>query len=33
VPSQIQGSEHTYSVSRPGVAVLTAQFQVGVPRT
>ncbi len=33
VLSQIQGIEHTYSVSRPGVAVLTVQFQVGVPRT
>jgi multidrug efflux pump subunit AcrB len=27
------GIEHTYSVSRPGVAVLTVQFKVGVPRT
>jgi multidrug efflux pump subunit AcrB len=33
VLSQIQGIEHTYSVSRPGAAVLTVQFQVGVPRT
>ncbi len=33
VLAQIQGIEHTYSVSRPGVAVLTVQFQVGVPRT
>ncbi len=33
VLSQIQGIEHTYAVSRPGVAVLTVQFQVGVPRT
>jgi multidrug efflux pump subunit AcrB len=33
VLSQIAGIEHTYSVSRPGVAVLTVQFQVGVPRT
>jgi len=33
VLSQIQGIEHTYSVSRPGVAVLTVQFKVGVPRT
>jgi len=31
--SQIAGIEHTYSVARPGVAVLTVQFQVGVPRT
>ncbi len=33
VLSQIQGIEHSYSVARPGVAVLTVQFQVGVPRT
>ena len=33
VLGQIAGIEHTYSVSRPGVAVLTVQFQVGVPRT
>jgi len=33
VLSQIQGIEHTYSLARPGVAVLTVQFQVGVPRT
>ena len=33
VLSQIAGVEHTYSVSRPGVAVLTVQFKVGVPRT
>src|SRR5690606_11796928 len=33
VLSQIQGIEHTYSVARPGMAVLTVQFQVGVPRT
>ena len=31
--AQIAGIEHTYSVARPGVAVLTVQFQVGVPRT
>ena len=31
--SQIAGIEHTYSVARPGMAVLTVQFQVGVPRT
>ena len=30
---QIAGIEHTYSVSRPGMAVLTVQFKVGVPRT
>ncbi|MDD3784433.1 MAG: efflux RND transporter permease subunit [Hydrogenophaga sp.] len=33
VLAQIQGIEHTFSVSRPGVAVLTVQFEVGVPRT
>ena len=33
VLGQIAGIEHTYSVSRPGMAVLTLQFQVGVPRT
>ncbi len=33
VLSQIHGIEHTYSVSRPGIAVLTVQFKVGVPRT
>ncbi|MFN9450103.1 MAG: efflux RND transporter permease subunit [Rubrivivax sp.] len=33
VLSQIQGIEHTYSVSRPGMAVLTVQFKVGVART
>jgi len=33
VLSQIADIEHTYSVSRPGMAVLTVQFQVGVPRT
>jgi multidrug efflux pump subunit AcrB len=31
--SQIAGIEHTYSVARPGVAVLTVQYKVGVPRT
>jgi multidrug efflux pump subunit AcrB len=30
---QIAGIEHTYSVARPGLAVLTIQFKVGVPRT
>jgi multidrug efflux pump subunit AcrB len=30
---QIAGVEHTYSVARPGVAILTVQFKVGVPRT
>ncbi|HLT26221.1 MAG TPA: efflux RND transporter permease subunit, partial [Zeimonas sp.] len=33
VLSQIAGVEHTYSVSRSGMAVLTVQFEVGVPRT
>jgi multidrug efflux pump subunit AcrB len=33
VLGQIAGIEHTYSVSRPGMAVLTVQFKVGVPRT
>jgi multidrug efflux pump subunit AcrB len=33
VLGQIVGIEHTYSVSRPGVAVLTVQFKVGVQRT
>jgi len=33
VLSQISGVEHVYSVSRPGMAVLTVQFLVGVPRT
>ena len=33
VLGQVAGIEHTYSVARPGVAVLTVQFKVGVPRT
>jgi multidrug efflux pump subunit AcrB len=33
VLSQISGVEHVFSVSRPGMAVLTVQFEVGVPRT
>ncbi|HEX6018947.1 MAG TPA: efflux RND transporter permease subunit [Burkholderiaceae bacterium] len=33
VLGQIAGIEHTYSVSRPGVVVVTVQFKVGVPRT
>ncbi|MDX9842745.1 MAG: efflux RND transporter permease subunit [Aquabacterium sp.] len=33
VLSQIADIEHTYSVSRPGMAVMTVQFKVGVPRT
>jgi multidrug efflux pump subunit AcrB len=32
VLSQISGVEHVFSVSRPGMAVLTVQFEVGVPR-
>ncbi len=30
--AEIEGVKHVYSVSRPGVAVLTVEFQVGVPR-
>ncbi|MGN2250193.1 efflux RND transporter permease subunit [Frateuria sp. GZRe14] len=30
--SEIEGVKHVYSVSQPGVAVLTVEFQVGVPR-
>ena len=33
VLGQIAGIDHTYSVARPGLAVLTVQFKVGVPRT
>ena len=33
VISEIEGLEHVYSVSKPGMAVLTAQFEVGEPRT
>ncbi|MCU0870344.1 MAG: efflux RND transporter permease subunit [Burkholderiales bacterium] len=33
VLAQIAGVEHVMSTSRPGVAVLTVQFEVGVPRT
>ncbi|MHB8354308.1 MAG: efflux RND transporter permease subunit, partial [Burkholderiales bacterium] len=32
VLSQIQGIEHVMSVSRPGLAVVTVQYKVGVPR-
>jgi len=32
VLAQIAGIEHVMSVSRPGLAVLTVQFKVGVPR-
>ena len=31
--SGMEGTEHVMSVSRPGLAVLTVQFKVGVPRT
>jgi multidrug efflux pump subunit AcrB len=30
---QIHGLEHVFSVSKPGQAIVTAQFKVGVPRT
>ena len=33
VLSQMVGVEHVMSVSHPGLAVLTVQFKVGVPRT
>ncbi len=33
VLAQIAGVEHVMSVSRPGVAIITVQFNVGVPRT
>ncbi len=33
VLSQIEEIEHITSVSRPGMAVVTVQFEVGVPRT
>ncbi len=33
VISQIQGLDHVYSVSKPGMAIITAQFKVGIPRT
>ncbi len=33
VLSQIAGIEHVTSVSRPGMAMVTVQFKVGVPRT
>ncbi|MEN9314847.1 MAG: hypothetical protein RIS35_1240, partial [Pseudomonadota bacterium] len=33
VLGQISGVEHVMSVSRPGIAVITVQFEVGVPRT
>ncbi len=33
VLAQIAGIEHVMSVSRPGLAIVTVQFKVGVPRT
>ncbi|HEX7732603.1 MAG TPA: efflux RND transporter permease subunit, partial [Rhodanobacter sp.] len=30
--SELQGVKHVYSVSRPGVSMITVEFQVGVPR-
>ena len=33
VLSEIEGVKHVYSVSRPGISVLTVQFEVGEPRT
>jgi multidrug efflux pump subunit AcrB len=33
VLAQMSGVEHVFSVSRPGMAILTVQFKVGVPRT
>src|SRR5512134_4014688 len=32
VVSQVTGIEHVYSVTRPGLAVLTVQFKIGEPR-
>ncbi|MFC3533788.1 efflux RND transporter permease subunit [Vogesella facilis] len=32
VLGQIDGVDHIYSVSRPGMAVITVQYKVGVPR-
>jgi multidrug efflux pump subunit AcrB len=32
VLSQIVGIEHVFSVSRPGLAIITVQYKVGVPR-
>ncbi len=31
--SELEGLKHVYSVSRPGMSVLTVQFEVGVDRT
>lgn len=33
VLAQIAGVDHVFSVSRPGMAVITVQFKVGIPRT
>ncbi|HET7731515.1 MAG TPA: efflux RND transporter permease subunit [Usitatibacter sp.] len=33
VLAQMAGVEHVHSVSRPGLAIITVQFEVGVPRT
>jgi len=33
VLSEMKGVKHVYSVSRPGMSVLTVQFEVGEPRT
>jgi multidrug efflux pump subunit AcrB len=33
VLGQMAGLEHVMSVSRPGIAIITVQFKVGVPRT
>ena len=33
VVSEIKGVEHIYSVSSPGMAMLTVRFEVGAPRT
>ena len=30
--AELEGVKHVYSVSRPGMAVITVEFQVGVPR-
>ncbi len=32
VLGEIEGVEHLYSISRPGTAILTVQYKVGVPR-
>jgi multidrug efflux pump subunit AcrB len=32
VLSEVEGVKHVYSVSRPGLSVLTVEFKVGVPR-